>query len=85
MSDKTLKKIILDIVMAIIFLILIDPKNTGMTFHEIAGLTMGALFTFHIFLNRKWVKSITRNLFNPKLKSQAEVRNPFMQGIKTFI
>jgi hypothetical protein len=73
MSDKTLKKIILDIVMTVIFLILIDPKNTGMTFHEIVGLTMGALFTFHIFLNWAWVKSITRNLFNPKLKTKTKV------------
>lgn len=72
MSNKALTKIILDIVMTVVFLILIDPQNTGMTFHEIAGLIMGALFIFHIFLNWTWVKSVTKNLFNPKLKTKTK-------------
>jgi len=73
MKDKTLKKIILDIVMTFLFLILIDPKNTGMTWHEVIGLSMAALFSFHIILNWAWVKSITQNLFNPKLKTKPKL------------
>lgn len=73
MNDKTIKKLILDIGMTILFLLMIDPKNTGMPFHEIAGLTMGALFIYHIFLNWSWVKKITQNLFNPKLKTKPKL------------
>lgn len=71
MKNKNLLKLILDIVMTILFLILIDPKNTGMTFHEIAGLAMGAMFVFHVSLNWSWVVSITNNLLNPKLKAKS--------------
>ncbi|MEN6460542.1 MAG: DUF4405 domain-containing protein [Syntrophomonas sp.] len=72
MRNINITKLILDIIMTAVFLILIDPKNTGMAFHEIAGLTMGALFTFHIILNWTWVKSITKNLLNPKLKTKTK-------------
>ncbi|PKM76474.1 MAG: hypothetical protein CVU90_12435 [Firmicutes bacterium HGW-Firmicutes-15] len=73
MNDKTLTKIILDIVMMILFLIMIDPKNTGMTLHEVLGLSVAALFTFHIILNWSWVKSISKNLFNPILKTKPKL------------
>jgi hypothetical protein len=73
MRNKNITKLILDIIMTAVFLILIDPKNTGMTFHEIAGLTMGALFTFHIILNWTWVKALPKIFLipneRPKLKS----------------
>ena len=73
MKDKTFTKIILDIFMTFLFLILIDPKNTGMTWHEVIGLSMAALFSFHIVLNWSWVKNVTKNLFNPKLKTKPKL------------
>lgn len=71
MMNKNITKLILDIVMTVLFIILIYPKNTGFTFHEIAGLTMGALFVFHLILNWSWVKSVTKNLLNPRLKAKS--------------
>ncbi len=73
MKDKTITKIMLDIVMTVLFLVMIDPKNTGMTWHEIFGISMGAMFSFHIILNWSWVKSITKNLFNPKLNTKPKL------------
>ncbi len=64
---KTLTKLMLDIVLTVLFIILIYPRETGLTFHEIAGLSIGALFIFHIILNWSWVKNVTKNLFNPKI------------------
>ena len=68
MQNKTLTKLALDIILTVLFIILIYPRETGFTFHEIAGLSIGALFIFHIILNWSWVKNVTKNLFNPKIK-----------------
>lgn len=54
--------------MAILFIILICAYDTGLVFHEFAGLTILALFTIHIFLNWTWVKIVTKNLFTTKIK-----------------
>ncbi|MEQ8174510.1 MAG: DUF4405 domain-containing protein, partial [Syntrophomonadaceae bacterium] len=66
-------KLILDIVLTVLFLILIDPKNTGYSFHEIAGLSMAVLFSVHLLLNWKWVRSTTNNLFRSRLKGRSKL------------
>lgn len=71
MSAKTLTKITLDLVMTVLFIILIYAYDTGLAFHEIAGLIIFALFTFHIILNWAWINSVTRNLFTAKLKARS--------------
>ncbi|MEN6350873.1 MAG: DUF4405 domain-containing protein [Syntrophomonas sp.] len=73
MNFKTSLKLFLDIMLTILFLILIDPKNTGFSFHEIAGLSIAALFSVHVVLNWKWVKSISKNLFSSKLKARPKL------------
>ena len=74
MNDKTLTKIILDIVMTILFASLIFADETGLVFHEIAGLSISVLFAGHVLLNWSWVKSVTKNLFSEKLKTSSEFR-----------
>lgn len=74
MNDKTLTKIMLDIVMAILFVTLIFAHETGLVFHEIVGLSIFALFASHVLLNWSWVKNVTKNLFNRKLKTSAKLR-----------
>ncbi|MCX5779999.1 MAG: cytochrome b/b6 domain-containing protein [Firmicutes bacterium] len=71
--NKTLTKLMLDIILTILFISLIYPRETGFTFHEIAGLVSGALVIFHVIINWSWVKSITRSLFNPKVKAKAKL------------
>lgn len=70
MNTKTLTKITLDIVMTVLFITLIFAYDTGLAFHEIAGLAIFALFAFHIILNWGWVKNVTKNLFTSKIKTK---------------
>lgn len=73
MNAKTSLKLLLDIILTVLFLILLDPKNTGFSFHEIAGLSIAALFSVHVILNWKWVKSVSKNLFSSKLKARPKL------------
>jgi hypothetical protein len=57
-------KISHNILLAVVFLLLMDAKSFfGLWFHEIAGLTICALFILHIILNWTWVKVTTIRLF----------------------
>ncbi len=71
--NKTLTKFALDILLTVLFVILIYPRETGFSFHEIAGLASGALIIFHMILNWSWVKNITKNLFKPKVKTKTKL------------
>ncbi|MEQ8201025.1 MAG: DUF4405 domain-containing protein [Syntrophomonadaceae bacterium] len=70
--DKTLRKLVLDIILTVLFVLLIYPRQTGFSFHELAGLASGALVLFHLLLNWSWVKNVSRNLFNPKVKAKTK-------------
>lgn len=74
MNNKTLSKIMLDIIMTILFVTLIFAYDTGLVFHEIAGLSIFALFASHLLLNWRWVKSVTKNLFTRKLNSSSRLK-----------
>lgn len=71
--NKTLTKLMLDIILTILFILLIYPKETGYPFHEITGLASGALVIIHLMVNWSWVKSVSGNLFNPKLKIKSKL------------
>ena len=73
MNSKSITKLMLDIVLTILFIALIYPRETGFQFHEITGLCIGILFLGHIALNWSWFKSITKNIFNPRLKSKPKL------------
>jgi hypothetical protein len=57
-------KIILDITMVIVFTLLYNTRVLGMTFHEVAGLAIGAIILVHCGLNWKWIKGVTLKFFN---------------------
>ncbi|KAF1084726.1 hypothetical protein SPSYN_02512 [Sporotomaculum syntrophicum] len=63
----------LDVGLAALFLILIEPQRTGMAWHEILGLSIGFLFTMHVLLNWSWVKKTTRNLFTLAYKTKTKL------------
>jgi hypothetical protein len=73
MKRKTFTKIAIDAVMAVLFVILIFAYDTGLAFHEIAGLTIFVFFASHVILNWSWVKNITLNLFNNSLKRRTMI------------
>ncbi|PKM74005.1 MAG: hypothetical protein CVU91_02900 [Firmicutes bacterium HGW-Firmicutes-16] len=73
-KNKHKVKIALDILMAIVFAILFNKTALGgMTFHEIAGLAIGAFIIIHMIQNRAWLKGVTKKLFNPKLPVRTRV------------
>lgn len=60
-------KFILDVCMAILFTLLFKKMLFGMKFHEIAGLVIGGGVLVHCALNFKWIKAITKKLFNKNM------------------
>lgn len=54
-------KMICDIVIAIALLVLMEPKATGLSFHEWAGLAICLGFLIHNLLNWKWISCVTGN------------------------
>jgi hypothetical protein len=89
MSSKTITKIVLDIVMTVLFVILIFAYDTGLTFHEIAGLSLFVLFIYHIILNWTWVKGVTKNLLSKKIKRKIKIlyalNTVLLIGVSTII
>jgi hypothetical protein len=89
MSSKTITKIALDIVMTVLFVVLIFAYDTGLTFHEIAGLSLFAFFIYHIILNWAWVKGVTKNLFSKKIKRKTKIlyalNTVLLIGVSTII
>jgi len=73
MKDKFLFKIALDVVMAVLFIALLEVYVTGLPFHEIGGLAAGALFVLHIALNRRWIKNVSKNFFKPGIKAKVRL------------
>jgi hypothetical protein len=57
-------KFSLDCLLLVAFLILMDPRSFyGLTFHEWAGLVIGAFFTIHILMGWDFVKAVTLGFF----------------------
>jgi hypothetical protein len=73
MNSKAITKIALDFIMSVLFVILIFAYDTGLAFHEIAGLSILVLFTAHMILNWTWVKSITKNFLSKKIKRKSKL------------
>lgn len=57
-------KILLDITMVLLFTLLYNTRVLGITFHEVAGLAIGAIILVHCGLNWKWIKGVTLKFFN---------------------
>jgi len=58
-------KFVLNIALAIVFLLLMDPRSfLNLPFHEWAGLIIGLFFLLHKILNWSWIKKVTLSFFN---------------------
>ena len=65
---KNFTKIILDLMMAITFVLLMNPRVLdGLPFQEISGLIIGVAILVHIGLNYRWVVNTTKKILDPKL------------------
>jgi len=63
---KTAVKISIDIFMTIVWLILMTYDLTGSVWHEILGIGMLIPLFFHLFLNWKWIVSVSKKIFKTK-------------------
>jgi hypothetical protein len=59
-------KVVLDLAITVAFLLLMEPKSTGMSLHEWGGLGICAFFAVHKLLNWSWIKAITKAFFTRK-------------------
>lgn len=67
-------KISLDIFMTLVFVLLYNKMAvSGLSFHEIAGLLMGAVFIVHIALNWRWVKQVSLNILKKKISIKTKI------------
>lgn len=64
----------IDLIMAVMFVLFFNKRVLGgLTFHEIAGLAMAAVFFTHVLLNWRWVKNVTLKLFDRKLPGKTKL------------
>lgn len=68
MKKITYVKFGIDILMAITFVLFFNKQVLGgLTFHEMAGLSIAVVFFTHVLLNWRWVKNVTVKLFDRNL------------------
>lgn len=67
-------KFALDIVLGIVFALLFNTRVFGgLTFHEVAGLSIGFAILVHIVLNWRWVKNVTLSIFSRKINLKTRI------------
>ena len=73
MTKNQTFKIIIDISMTALFIILLKAFDTGLEFHEMAGLGIFALIIIHNVMNISWIKNVAKNIFSDKIKLKTKL------------
>lgn len=73
MNKKNVLKGVLDLFMVLMAALLYEKGVISIAFHEIAGLVLFGLFVIHIAVNHKWVTTVTKRIFDPKLPIKTKV------------
>ncbi|MDR1400670.1 MAG: hypothetical protein LBJ41_12190 [Treponema sp.] len=47
-------------------------SGTGVLFHEITGIAIFTLFSVHLFYNRKWISSISKNVLDKTVNKKTK-------------
>jgi cytochrome b561 len=79
--NKTKTKLCLDIALTAAYVIAMEPRFTGETWHEWLGLALGGAAIIHVLLNWKWVLNVTRRFFH---KLQQQVRIDYLLDLALF-
>lgn len=61
--NKTKINVVLDVLLALIFVVEMEQHFTGLPMHELLGLVFAGALIIHILLHLGWVVSITRSFF----------------------
>jgi len=59
--------------MVLVFVLLFNTKVSGMLFHEVAGLAIGAVILIHCGLNWKWIKGVSLKIFKSKMPIKTRI------------
>ena len=73
MTKNQTFKILIDISMTALFIILLKAFDTGLEFHEIAGLGILLLIAVHNIMNISWIKNVAKNIFSNKIKQKTKL------------
>ena len=73
MKLTTSKKLGFDLILLILMILLYKKNIISMSFHEIGGLILFGLFVIHLLFNRKWIKSITKRLFDKSIPIKTRI------------
>ncbi|HNX63604.1 MAG TPA: cytochrome b/b6 domain-containing protein [Oscillospiraceae bacterium] len=73
MTKNQTFKILIDISMTSLFIILLKAFDTGLEFHEIAGLGIFVLIAVHNIMNISWIKNVAKNIFSDKIKLKTKL------------
>ncbi len=68
--SQTKTKLVIDIALFIAFLIIMDPRSSGITVHEWLATSLLAVITVHLLLSWDWIMQITRR-FIGKINNQS--------------
>ena len=73
MNKKNITKIVLDIVMAVLFISFFNKNLISLKFHMISGVVFGIFILIHMILNRKWIYNISIRLFDKKINLRTKL------------
>ena len=73
MNKKNIIKFTLDIAMAILFITFFNKNLVSFKFHIIGGYVFAGFILWHMYLNRKWIKNISKKLFDKKIKLRVKI------------
>jgi hypothetical protein len=68
---KKVCKVIIDIVLAAIFVVLLIPHIVETSIHELLGIILIPVVVVHVLLNWKWVKTTVLNLHRGKASEKS--------------
>lgn len=61
--SKTVKNLLIDVALFIVFMLSMNPHFTGAAVHEWLGLALGSTIFVHLLLHWQWLAAITRRFF----------------------
>lgn len=73
MNNKNIIKYLLDIILAIGFMLMYDKMAIGIRLHELFGLGLGTGILVHLILNYKWVVGISKKIFSSKINHRTRL------------
>ena len=71
MSKQNITRLLLDISTFTAFLILMEPRTSGIAVHEWLAIAIAATIVVHLLLNWSWIVEVTGRLFTKKLNGSA--------------